>query len=273
MTLFESAMAALIGLTAGILGGLAGIGGSMIMLPGLALLLGYHDPQHSEQHVYMAAAMCVNVLVSIPAAWRHARAGVVRTDLVKIILPAMAVAIIVGVLLSNRFDGWFLMLLLAVFISAYSFVNLWRLVRRRPPNTGDDERSSSPRLVGIGAAAGLIGGLLGLGGGVVMVPMLQVFARVPLRQCIGTSSSIMWLTAIIGAVMKLATLGQVGHAADEALWLVLAMGPAAVLGGMLGATLVHKLPLNVVRGAVAVLLLIAAIRIALPTTARLADLF
>lgn len=270
MTYFEIAIAGLIGLGAGVLGGLAGIGGSMIMLPGLAILLGYDDQQHTQHHVYMAAAMCVNVLVSIPAAWRHSRAGVVRRDLIRIILPAMALAILVGVWVSNRFDGWWLMLFLACFIALYSLMNLFRVLRKRPEPGREEERATPPVLGTIGASAGFIGGLLGLGGGVVMVPMLQVFAKVRLREAIGTSSAIMWLTAIIGAAAKLATLGSQGRTIPEALWLVLAMGPGAVFGGVLGASLAHALPLQIVRGTISVLLLIAAFRIAWPVLANLA---
>ncbi|MCA9299660.1 MAG: hypothetical protein KDA28_11370, partial [Phycisphaerales bacterium] len=60
MTLQEVLISGVIGLIAGVLGGMAGIGGSLIMLPGLGLLLGYEP--HERQHLYMAAAMCVNLL-------------------------------------------------------------------------------------------------------------------------------------------------------------------------------------------------------------------
>ena len=83
-----------IGLGAGLIGGLAGIGGSLIMLPALAIVLGYSDEARTEHHLYMAAAMCVNILVAVPAAYQHHRKGAVRKDLVKVLLPSVGVAIV-----------------------------------------------------------------------------------------------------------------------------------------------------------------------------------
>src|SRR3954471_651914 len=110
-------LAAALGLVAGVLGGMAGIGGSMVMLPGLAIVFGYHDRAHSEQHLYMAAAMCVNVLVAIPATRTHAAAGALRRELVVRILPAMIAGIVAGVIASDFMGGEVLKNLLAVFIA------------------------------------------------------------------------------------------------------------------------------------------------------------
>ena len=83
---------ALIGMAAGTFGGLAGVGGSMIMIPGMALVLGYPSgDSHVEQHLYMAAAMGVNVLLAVPAAIKHAKEGKLRLDIFKLLLPSMGI--------------------------------------------------------------------------------------------------------------------------------------------------------------------------------------
>ena len=260
--LIEILEVAAIGLVAGIAGGLAGIGGSLIMLPGLALILGYADDAQTRQHLYMAAAMVVNVLVSLPAARRHHHALSVRFDVARIVLPAMAVTIVLGVVLSNTFEGRRLNLLLAAFIATYCVVNLSRFVRKTPEPEPHHDRSSPPRSVLVGAVTGLVAGLLGIGGGVLMVPMLQIFARLPLRQAIGTSSAVMVVTAAVGATIKFATLHTHGLDMGDAAILVLALGPAAFVGGRIGAMLTHRLPLQTVRVAISALLLIAAARLA-----------
>lgn len=273
MTLWEVLIAGVLGLTAGTIGGLAGIGGSLIMLPGLVLLLGYADQAnpdgaHAEQHLYMAAAMCVNVLVAIPAAMRHHKAGAVRWDLYPWILGAMAVGMVAGVLLGNGLEGDTLRLLLAGFIVAYALLNLWRVITNPPEQTDPGkERADHPRMCFIGGSAGFFGGLLGLGGGVVMVPLLQVMGRIRLREAIATSLTVMPITAAVGATVKVGSLGRhevLGEPLQriDVLWLVLAMGPMAVLGGRLGASLNHALPLRGVRAIVSVVLLIAAARMA-----------
>jgi uncharacterized membrane protein YfcA len=261
LTTTESLIAAGIGVTAGVLGGLSGIGGSLVMLPALAILL--HDPEpDSAQHLYMAAAMCVNVLVAVPATIRHHRARVVRVDLVRYLLPAMLLAIVAGVLLSNQVRGTHLRHVLAAFIAAYCVKNLALLALGRREAFAGRERAGPARLVPIGAFNGVVAGLLGIGGGVLMVPMLQVFCRVPVRQAIATSSAVMVFTAAVGATVKVSTLDRHERLVVDALGLAVAMGPAAVVGSFIGASLVHALPVRVVRGAVSVALLAASAKMA-----------
>lgn len=255
-------IAGVIGLAAGLLGGLAGVGGSMVMIPGLALALRDPDPADAH-HVYMAAAMTVNVIVAFPAALRHHKAGAVRFDLVRIILPAMVVTIIAGVLISNRIHGEQLQKLLAAFIAAYALFTIFRIARKHPEPALDRERTNPARLGVVGGLTGLVAGLLGLGGGVLMVPMLQVACRLPIRNVIAVSSAVMAVTAVVGASLKLATLSpEHGRSAVEALGLAAAMAPTAFAGGWLGASLTHRLPLGAVRLAVAILLLIGAAKLA-----------
>lgn len=262
LTLLHAAEAAGIGLIAGVIGGLAGIGGSLIMLPGLGFIFGYSGPDKASHHLYMASAMMVNVLVSAPAAWRHAKAGSVPYGLVGVILPVMALAMLAGVLLSDRIQGDTLVLLLAGFIAVYAGMNLFRVARRVPEPPASAPTPGRPLLAGIGAVTGLIGGLLGIGGGLVMVPMLQVLARTPLRLAIGASASVMVFTATVGSALKVYGLPGHGQEIADAFILAVAMGPTAILGSLVGSRLTHALPLRVVRVVIATLLLAASARMA-----------
>jgi len=260
MTLMDVIPAALLGLIAGLLGGLAGIGGSMIMLPGLHMLFG--DEPVQIHHRYMAAAMVVNVAVAFPAMLKHRAAGAVRGDLVAPLLTGAVLGIIGGVLVSNRFDGQALRSMLAAFIAGYSVLNLMRLIRRTPEPLAHHERVGTAGLVAAGGVTGMTAGLLGLGGGVVMVPLLQVACRVPLRQSIATSSAVICVTATVGAGLKLGTLHRVDESVSAALLLAALMAPTAIIGGLMGARLTHTLPIRLVRAAVTALLLLAAAKMA-----------
>jgi uncharacterized membrane protein YfcA len=253
-------LATLIGLAAGVLGGLAGVGGSMVMLPGLAFAFGYDDAAHTSHHVYMAAAMAVNAAVAVPATLRHARHRAVRRELVAWIVPWMIVGIAVGVMLSNRVNGNLLKQGLAVFIAAYCALNVYRVIRPRADGEHPPERTRRLLLGGIGASGGVVAGLLGLGGGVLLVPMLQLLARVRLRHAIATSSAAMAASAAIGAAIKFASLPSLGRNPLDAAWFAVVMAPGAMIGAVIGATLTHRLPVRIVRVAVSILLLIAAAR-------------
>lgn len=229
------------------------------MLPGLHLIFPKVPP--GEHHLFVAAAMTVNVAVALPAALQHAKAGAVRRDLLPPLLGSTLFAIVLGVLTSNLAPADVLKLGLAIFILAYCGFNVWRLTRAgMEPAVGDraSERTSLARLLVCGACAGAAGGLLGLGGGVVLVPMLQLVCRVPLRQSIATSTAVISITAMIGAGVKLGTLGEHQLRLGDALWLALLMAPLAIFGGRLGAWLTHAMPIRSVRLAVTALLAVAA---------------
>ncbi len=256
-----------IGLVAGLVGGLAGIGGSIIMLPALGLFVGYRTPEHTEHHLYMGAAMTVNIVVAFSSRAQHRKAGAIRPKLVRPLLTSMALAIVLGVLLSNVFEGDVARRALIVFLFAFCAYTLVTTIRRTPDTEESDQRGGAPLLLAIGGFTGLLAGFLGIGGGLVMVPLLQFLARVPLRLCIATSAAVMWLTALIGAVAKLATLSQhtIGgeplHLGD-ALALALPMGIGALVGAAIGATITHKIRLPLLRLAIATVLAGAGARMA-----------
>lgn len=262
VTVNQSLIVGGVGALAGFVGGLAGVGGSMVILPALALVFQFTEPDRPEQHVFAAAAMIINVLVAIPATWRHWRAGVYRPDLLRWLLPTMAVSIVAGVLISNRVDGRVLQQVLAAMIAWDSLVNLYRLVRRVDESTLGPERVGAPVMMTAGITAGLAGGIAGLGGGGLIVPILQVAGRVKLREAIATSAMTMCVSSLIGATLKLGTMHSRGVAASDAVRLAALMAPGAIVFSMLGATLTHRLPIGVLRLVVSIILLLLAAKLA-----------
>jgi uncharacterized membrane protein YfcA len=251
-----------VGLIAGLGGGLLGIGGSIIIIPGLTLAFGY------DQHLYQASAMIANVAVSVPAAFAHRRAGAMHGPTLKWMAPAAMVCVLIGVWLSNLFEGeaaslW-LSRTLAVFLAYVIYVNLRRLVggRRETPEAADTIPAPRTRRTAVGSAMGLLAGLLGIGGGALAVPMQQVALKLPLKSAIANSSAIICLSAAIGAIYKNASLAQHGVRPVEGLLLAAVLVPTAWLGGGLGARLTHTLPLGYVRLAFLVLLTVAAWKMA-----------
>lgn len=251
-----------LGLVAGVVGGLAGIGGSIIIIPGLHVL--FPGNPSSIHHLFMAGAMVVNVIVAVPASMRHAKAGAVRRDLLPAAIGAASVAMIAGVLASNHVNVAVLQTLLGVSIVLYCAHLTHRTIRPARAGAADSAPAPTPatwRVVVSAALAGLYGGLLGLGGGLVLVPMLQSLARVGLRQAIATSSTVICVTAAIGSSVKLATLERHGQSVGDALLLAALLAPTAIIGARLGAALTHSLPLRWVRVAIIALMLASAAKL------------
>ncbi len=246
------------GLVAGTAGGLLGIGGSVIMIPILALT--FSGREWGSQHLYQAAAMVVNIAVAIPAAVRHRRAGALRVRVFRAMLPATGLAIVGGVILSNSLDGQQLRQLFAIFLLYVVTMNTIKLVRKDHDDAVDNSNESAVRSGFVGGVMGFAAGLLGIGGGGIAVPLLQVVCRLPLRSCIAVSANVMCITAVVGAALKVSTLESVGRSPVEALVLALVLAPGALIGSYLGAGLTHRLPLRVVRGVFSAVMLVVALR-------------
>lgn len=278
------------------------------MLPALAVLVGYSDETKSEQHVYQAASLWVNVAVAWSATRSHRAAKATDCRATALTLPGMIAGMITGVAISNFMKGEALKWALVLFIWAFSshlVISIWRKKVKHaavgasttalsgravlasiespgaglshpeavvtqaqavPPGAGGaPKRRGWGWFAGIGAFTGVPSGILGIGGGILLVPLLQLLGRVDLRRSISVSASVMWVSSLVGAILKTATLHEHGHTIEEAFWYAGPIGLTAMVGSRIGAKLTHKLP------TVPLKLLIAAILSA--AGARMAGLF
>lgn len=107
--------------------------------------------------------------------------------------------------------------------------------------SGPDYRVQAP-LAGAagGVGAGVVSALLGIGGGLVMVPVMHVAMRVPLRVATATSNLMIGVTASTSAVVYLLRGGIDAYAA----------GPAAIgvfLGAAVGSRIAHRVDVRALR--------------------------
>lgn len=108
--------------------------------------------------------------------------------------------------------------------------------------------------LGLGLVTGVLSGLLGVGGGILMVPAMIYFWQFEPKLAVGTSLAVMIPTSLVGALRHHYSYGNV----DWALAAVLAVG--AVVGtGLLGAPLAELLPGDVLKKVFGIALLLVAL--------------
>jgi uncharacterized membrane protein YfcA len=112
------------------------------------------------------------------------------------------------------------------------------------------------RLVLIGLAAGFFSALFGVGGGIVIVPMLLLVAGWEMRAATATSLAAVGITATAGVVP------YVVHAEVETVYALLVGDPAA-FGAAAGATLQQRVPVRTLSFLFAALLVAIAIQMLL----------
>ncbi|MBL4697643.1 MAG: sulfite exporter TauE/SafE family protein [Phycisphaerales bacterium] len=262
MDLTQILFRVLLGLIAGCVGGLAGLGGSIIMIPALAMFWGYDDEERSKHHIYMAAAMTVNVVVALSSSILHAKKGAARRDVLVALIPSMAVGMILGVLLSSGSKGGWSLIAFAGFIWIYCLYNIITTIKKIPDYPEDNPSPAAWKMISVGLIVGMISGYLGIGGGILLVPLLSM-TKLPLRHAIAGSAGAMWISSIVGASMKFYTLPGLGLSITEALNFALPMGAGALVGAYLGAMLAHKLKLPHLKLVIALILGVASVRMIL----------
>ena len=264
MDVETGAWLALVGLAAGLSGGLLGIGGSIVMIPAMTELMGSHP------HKFQAAALIANFFVAGPALVQHIRARATIAPVLRTLIPATAVAALVGVACSEaplfRGDGAvYLTGLFGVFLLYVAISDVARGQRGRPKD------HSAPRggwitarriVLGIAIPTGLVSGLLGVGGGVLSVPLQQRILRIPLRSAIANSAATIVALSLVSATAKMTALAlrHPDCTWDAPVRLAAFLIPSAIVGASIGGRLTHVLPLGIVRAAFIVLLIVAGIR-------------
>ena len=113
------------------------------------------------------------------------------------------------------------------------------------------------RLVAIGLVAGVFSALFGVGGGLVAVPLLVLFAGIPERVAAATSLGAIGITALAGVVFfGIRGDVDVAHAA--------LVGVPATFGALGGTALQQRVPTHFLSYAFALLLAGAGIWLLLP---------
>ena len=107
-----------------------------------------------------------------------------------------------------------------------------------------------------GLVAGFASGLLGIGGGVIMVPILIHVAKLSIHKAVATSMFIMIATSIAGAAVKI-TMGQIYP--DLAFFLILGI----IVGAQIGPRLVKKIDTKVLQQIFGLVMVVALVFIAI----------
>jgi len=187
------------GLITGLVGGLLGVGGGIVLIPMLTAWAGFD--QHSA-HGTGIVAVAFTALVGVVIYGRGEAIDLAAAFQITLVaLPATVLA----ARYSPRVSAARLRQLFGIFVMVIAFVLPFRdLVGGGNFILG----GGMPVMLVIGAAAGVISGLLGVGGGSVLVPALVLVTGFPQQLAQGTSLAVILPSSGAGALAHM-RLGQV----------------------------------------------------------------
>ena len=191
------------GAVAGIFAGLLGIGGSILLVPLQFYLLtkmGW-SPDIAIK-VAIATALFFTLPTSLNSAYGHSKGKNVLWKKALLIGSFGFVFSFLGANIASYLNASYLSLIFGIVVLVASL----KINSKKGMNEDPEKIVSTPTLYAIcGAAMGIIAGLTGIGGGLILVPLLVFAMKVPFRQAVGTSSATIVLTAaggVIGHIMN-----------------------------------------------------------------------
>jgi len=236
--------ALVVGTVAGFASGLTGIGGGSIYVP----VFFYFFDMPIKQAI--GTSMLVMVLPALTAFLTHLKGGQADFRLAAVMILSGVLATQAGAQVTRHLPDLFVK---AVFVMVIGGLSIPMFFKQEP--AGDDGWTGCFPLwkaILIGVSGGIIAGMCGVGGAILMLPLMHLFVCVPMRVCIGTVLSAVFFNAASGMVSYLAA-GLV----DVRVGILVAV--PAVLCAALGARVSMRTNRVVLRKIFAVLLIIGAL--------------
>lgn len=250
-----------IGLMAGTLGAMVGLGGGAIMFPAIQLFLAY------DLLAAVGTTLFAVIFTSLSAALGHYKAGNVRLKSAALVGLGGLCGVLLGSYifkqyLSNGLD--ILKMILGIFFAMIAFrlgqeIYLETFHKGSPGNKNPLETSREPiiALIALGFFSGSLTGMIGLGGGFILTPGIMYICSAAPHIAVGTTMLAMLPMALSGGLIKLFQ-GYVNLPAG----IILGLGTA--LGAQLGVRLSSQISAIAMKGIFVIIFLIMAIDYLLP---------
>lgn len=258
-----------ISIFAGLIGSLVGVGGGIVVVPALTLLMGL-DIRHA-----VAASIVAVVATSSSAASAYVRERIANIRLGMLLETATVTGALCGAALGAFVSGRFLYALFGC-VLAWTAFNMFRTKTEASHELPADPLGTKLKLatsyfdkalgrevaytvsrtkVGlfVGWLAGVISGLLGVGGGILKVPVMNLAMGVPIKAATATSNFMIGITAATGAAVYFMR-------GDVIPFVAAPVAVGVILGAKLGARLLGGMKSRAIKVIFVCLLVVTAVQ-------------
>lgn len=233
----------LIGLVAGVLSGMFGIGGGIVIVPALIVLASFSLPMASGTSL---AALLLPV--GIFACLQYYKAGYLSIKTSGVIALGLLGGVYFGAELALSMDQTILKMIYGMFLLYVSwlFIDIPELLKFKKAiaEPAEDEKNKNVNLsllLALGLFAGLLSGLFGIGGGIVITPFLMTVFKFHPKKAIGTSLGALLLPVGLPGVIVYNQAGNLNLTYGA----MIALG--IVFGAIVGAKITISLPAKKVK--------------------------
>ena len=228
----------IIGIVAGILSGMFGIGGGVVIVPALVLLAGFSIVEANGTSL---AALLLPV--GIFACIQYYKAGLLNVKISGTIAFGLLCGVYFGAELAIFIDSALLKQFYGIFLLyvCWLFIKPLELIKLQKPKPYQDEISADGKLLYLwlfGIFTGVLSGMFGIGGGLIITPFLVAVFKFETKRAIGTSLGALLLPVGLPGVLVYYNSGN----------LSLYYASFVAIGILLGAFVGAKITINTPAG-------------------------
>lgn len=237
----------LVGLLAGFSSAALGIGGGVTIVPSLVIFFGF------DVKKAIGTSLATIVLSAFIGSIAHylIKNNNMQFDIALFILMGSIVGAKFGSLLANRIKSKILTMLFALLLifTGLKLVGLIQILTKFLTNS-----VAYPFLILLGLIAGSASALFGIGGGVIMVPVLVLFFGLTMHEAIPTSLAVIVPTSLAGTIFH----KKFDNINMEAIKFMI---PSALLCAILGAIVANRLPSATLKMIFGIFMILCSFRI------------
>ncbi|HBM14922.1 MAG TPA: sulfite exporter TauE/SafE family protein [Lentisphaeria bacterium] len=247
----EYILLVLLGTVTGLIAGLLGIGGGLVIVPGLILIFkNYSIAQGALMHVVAGTSLAVMIFTSISNTYSCNKQKRIKWHLFLSMMPWIVLADICGALTASALHSHLLEVIFGVVVLIMALKMIYDFVTRRKKL----EKLKNKKEKGIpkyatsiaGITIGFKSGMLGIGGGAIATPFFTSYG-VPIKIATGTTSSLTLPISIVGTasfiIIGILSGCDIRYTFGFIYWpAVLIIAPFTMIFTMIGTKIANNMP-------------------------------
>ncbi len=252
---------ALIGVFAGLMAGILGIGGGLIVVPGLLFVFQQTQliPNEILMHAAAGSSLAAMIITSLASLKAHAKMGDILWGVYNKLWPGIIIGTCAGALAAQWISTYWLKLFFAIFLLGVAIKMITDVKVTHPEKFPANWIN---RLVSF--LIGFKSGLLGVGGGILIIPYLT-YCGVAIRKIAAVSNLCTLTVALVGTVVFILTgyyaTQDISYATGYVYWpAVILVAIFSSITAPVGARLSYTLPIQQLRYGFIVILILTALK-------------
>ncbi|NGX57009.1 MAG: hypothetical protein K1060chlam5_01265 [Candidatus Anoxychlamydiales bacterium] len=183
----------LLAVFSGFLAGLLGIGGGIILVPALYLMFQNIPFINQPMHIAIGTSLAIITIASLESSYLYQKRTAIYWPIIKKFFPSLILGAIIGSLASYFIKD---KILLYIFAIIAFIIGLYLLLLKKRILSHKNLKKFEIFICSF--VIGFLATMLGVGGGLIALPIFFLFIKIPSYSLVGTSSVLTFLTSIVG---------------------------------------------------------------------------